>query len=151
MTDIDHDNKIIHADMSNIRDLELANRQLSILQEDGYIVFAADKDENEIHFRSYRGLLDYLEMVDPTDTNFSGTFFIGLQLDLVAIYRVSVNIAMDFNDLLNSGINFSGGIASGANVGLAGCIGYGVGTGMSVSSQQSWTLSPRKVFNLISR
>jgi hypothetical protein len=185
-TNIDPENKIIYADLTNIKDLDLANRQLSILQNEDYKVIASDTDGNELQFRSFGGLTKYLEEVDSTKV--SGTFFFGLEVDLIGIHGVegSITIAIDFDDLLNSGLNFSGGQAAGANVGVAVTIGYvrgslegvmplgidvnlvnfpvgiammtddkgasggsislGIGGGLSVSSQHSWTLSLRKFF-----
>jgi len=190
-TSLDFENKIINADLTNIRDLDKASLSLFDLQKEGWKVVATDKKGNEMHFRSYAGLLKFLETVNPSSLKFSGTLFIGLQVDLVGIngLSVSVNFAIDFDDLLNTGLNFSGGIASGANVGIAGCIGYarrsiegqtplafdtnlglfpisitvmtdangvaggslgfGPGGGLSLSSQNSWTLSPRKVIEWV--
>ena len=188
-TNIDIDNKIIHADLTCIDDLELANRQLSVLQTEGYRVIASDGEGNEMHFRSFGALTQFLDMVDSR--KLSGTFFLGLDIDLVAINGIefSIYIAIDFDDLLNSGLNFTGGISSGANVGVAvvigyvrgsiegymplgfdanigklpisvsilsdehgisgGSIGVGPGGGISLSSQYSWTLSPRKVLDWV--
>jgi hypothetical protein len=187
-TDIDDVAKIIHADLNDIKDLDMANRQLSTLQGDGYKVIATDRDGNELHFRSFGTMTIFLDQVDPTDL--PGSLFLTLEFDLVGGqgFEGSISFVIDFEDILNSGLNFSGGEARGVNVGVAigigvvrgslegrmplgvdvnlpgglsaaimtdeqglsgGSLSYGLGGGLSVSSQRSWTLSPRKIMNWV--
>jgi hypothetical protein len=140
-------------------------------------------------FDSYKALNTYMEFIDPSRRGLHGDLILfQIEFDAVAFYGIegSVSLVLDLDHpLLQSGINFSGGLANGANIGIGIGMGYvrgdvegftpltidlnavefsptiitdakglagatlsaGIGGGLSLSSQRSWTLNVQAGIN----
>jgi len=118
-TDIDYDNKIIHADLSDIGDLDFANRQLAILQGEGYKVVASDKDGRQLQFDSFGTLTAFLDEVDPHSLLPEGsTLTIGIGAGVFLVIGIGVEVGISYSKEKGFDFYITGGIGYG--IGLSG-------------------------------
>jgi len=117
-TEIDFENKIISADIADIKDLDKANRQLSVLQNEGFKVIASDKSGNQKSFDSFLGLSNYLNEIDPRPNLVpeNSTLMIGIGIGLFCVGGVGVEIGLAYSHEQGADIYLTGGFGFGVGV-----------------------------------
>jgi hypothetical protein len=122
-SDIDFENKTISADLADINDLDMANRQLSVLQNEGFKVVASDNDGNQRSFDSFNGLTDYLNEIDPSLNLIpdGSTLTIGVGAGVFLVGGLG----------LEAGLSYS--TENGYDLYVTGGIGYGAGASTKVT------------------
>jgi hypothetical protein len=66
---LDSDEKVIHANLEDIDDLNEAANMLSYLQNDGYTVQATNKNGYGFGFSNYVDMLRFMESIEPTNAD----------------------------------------------------------------------------------
>jgi RHS repeat-associated protein len=118
--DVDFDNKIIYADLTDIKDLDRANNYLDgfnrNIETAGFKVIARDGNGHSLVFSDTGSMTRFLNEVDPHTLVPDGkTLQIGLGVGVFLVLGVGVEVGISYSK------------AKGFDIYITGGIGYGVG------------------------